>query len=164
MDVVIKKRKHYSSWKFPKLYNTSKEFTISKLVTFTESCRYDLGSTDQYDINKLFGIGYFPWHHYNSVRFGWRYDLFNKDIAIFSYWYSNKIRKYELLGSVEIDVPYIYSISIYKNYHELFIFDNKFVPVMQHKVTMPSQKIGYYLKPFFGGNRTAPHDMLIKIY
>jgi len=43
-------------------------------VTFTESCRYDLKTADQLDVNKLCGIGYLPGHHKESARFGWRYN------------------------------------------------------------------------------------------
>jgi hypothetical protein len=162
MDVRIKKGNHYSSWKFPKFYVNN--LNVSKNIIFTDSCKYDLGSEDQYDINKLFGIGYFPWHHYNSVRFGWRYNIANNNISIFSYWYHNKIRNYELMGSVELNDLNFYLIQIKDNQHELIVLNRSLDIVMEHVVDVPPKSIGYYLKPFFGGNKPAPHDITIKIY
>jgi hypothetical protein len=41
------------------------------LVTFHQSCIYDLGNSNQGDVNKLCGWGHLD-HRANGVRFGWR--------------------------------------------------------------------------------------------
>lgn len=161
MDVLIKKGNHYSSWGLPKLYVNKS--SLSKNIIFTDSCKYDLKSDDQYDINKLFGIGYFPWHHYNSVRFGWSYDIPNNSISIYAYWYHNKVRHSELMGRVELNELYFYLIQIRDNRHELVVLNRSLDIIMEYVVDVPPQTVGYYLKPYFGGNRTAPHNMIIKI-
>ena len=37
-------------------------------VSFDQSCKYQLADDDQLDINKLFGVGYFPNHHKDTLE------------------------------------------------------------------------------------------------
>lgn len=154
MIATIFKGFHYSIGTPRGLYFNQKE--ISYEITFTDSCIYDLNSTDQLDTNKLFGIGYFPTHHYNSVRFGWRYNTENLQMEIMGYWYINQVRYYQPLRFVNINEPHEYTISITPDNHNLFIDS-------QNVLTIPlgGRSIGYKLSPYFGGNRRAPHKMKI---
>jgi len=162
---TIKKGTH-SPLKLPKFIFSGNGTMLFYDIEFTESCRYDLGTEDQLDINKLFGIGYFPHHHKNSIRFGWRYDTTIQKMEILTYWYRNGVRNYEHICHVEIGVPYVYSIHCFENRQELSIYgkndNSRFF--QKHTTYVPSKEIGYILRPYFGGNRKAPHNMTIKIY
>lgn len=156
MAATILKGFHYSFGVAPKIYTTPT--VLSKQITFTDSCRYNLNSDDQLDINKLFGIGYFPSHHHNSVRFGWRYDLKQDKIEILAYWYENKIRKNTSLFFANIGKQYEYNIYVLKEFHVLSVKN-----VVGYTVFVPSQRYGFSLSPYFGGNRQAPHTIKILI-
>lgn len=155
MDVIIFKGCHYSFGMSMGLY-LNPPSVISHDITFTDSCRYDLDSSDQLDINKLFGIGYFPSHHDNSARFGWRYDLEKQQMEILAYWYINTIRQNASMGFVNINDSHNYSMYITTNEHVLKIDDD-----ITYTIQLPSRKYGYKLRPYFGGNRTAPNTMKI---
>ena len=125
-------------------------------VMFTDSCRYDIGKEDQGDINKLFGIAYWPHHHQNSVRFGWNY-LKGDDINLYAYWYSKGQRAYKYLGYVKIGMRHTFVILPSANYHNLAVQGRG----IAYTVPVPGQRFGYALGPYFGGNKLAPHDIHI---
>jgi hypothetical protein len=127
-------------------------------VTFTESCRYNIGP-EQDDINKLFGIGYFPHHHDNSVRFGWRYRNDIDIIEIMAYWYKDGQRDFAYLCSVEIGKQWRYDLTIGQSNQSMHVV-GKSVPYI---VPVRPRRMGYLLQPYFGGNMTAPHDIEIKM-
>lgn len=156
MAATILKGFHYSFGVAPKIYTTPT--TISKQITFTDSCRYNLNSEDQADINKLFGIGYFPSHHHNSVRFGWRYDLKTEKIEVLAYWYENKVRKNMSLFFANIGKKYEYNIHALKGSHILSVKNT-----VGYTIFVPIKRYGFSLNPYFGGNKRAPHTMKILI-
>lgn len=161
---TIKKGTH-SPFRFPKIIPGIYHMYVYNIV-FTESCRYDLQNEDQLDVNKLFGIGYFPSHHKNSVRFGWRYDLNTKKVEILSYYYKDKKRSFDHMCFVEIDQPYSFVLAINHDYHELSVHGMSPVNDRHYyktKVDVEPRSIGYLLRPYFGGNQKAPQDITIKI-
>ena len=125
-------------------------------VAFTESCRYDIDN-DQGDINKLFGIGYFPHHHDSSVRIGWNYDLVSGKIQLWAYWYADGVRQYSYLRSVDIGMLYYFKIYIEDGEHTIDAAGRMF------SVYLKPKSIGYLLRPYFGGNRKAPHTIVIDL-
>jgi len=160
--MVIKKGTH-SPFRLPRLLFGGRKLAYT--VVFKNSCRYEIGS-DQSDINKLFGIGYFPHHHRNSVRFGWVYNPSKNDtMEIYAYWYKDGERFSEFLCDVPINSPVYYEIE--KEYAVNFgwyfrlrvVFDKK--KIGGAIVTVKPQSVGYLLRPYFGGNQTAPHNMEI---
>lgn len=131
---------------------------ITKFISFDNSCRYDLESEDQLDVNKLWGVGYFPSHHQNSVRFGWRYDKAVDMIEILAYWYKDGARDFSSLGHVGFNERVRYTMWRSPDSHRVRLdYGPPFL------VPVSPQKIGYTLRPYFGGNRTAPHTMKIMI-
>jgi len=147
----IKKGTH-APIRLPKIMLTPS--LICYRVAFTQSCKYDIGN-DQGDINKLFGIGYFPSHHKNSVRIGWNYDTVSGKICLWAYWYKDGKRCWDYLRSVDIGVPYYFKIYIGDGEHTIDVSGRRYT------VDTEPQKISYLLRPYFGGNQTAPHDMII---
>jgi hypothetical protein len=126
-------------------------------VTFMPSCVYYIGD-DQSDINKLFGIGYFPFHRWDSVRFGWRYGAGNY-VAIFSYCYIGKERIYKMIGMVEIGKAHTFVLTPGQSSHTLHVLGKG----IYQTVPLQRQGTGYLLRPYFGGNQAAPHDIEIKM-
>jgi hypothetical protein len=134
-------------------------------VIFTPSCKYDLGNDDQLDINKIFGIGYFPGHQRNSIRFGWNYSLVKKKIQLFAYGYADGKRDFQHIQDVAIGQTINLEIKVSKGmrnrrivtFHEMWL--NGRMEYFTEEVR-PS-KIGYLLRPWFGGNQYAPHDIWI---
>ena len=159
--MVIKKNTH-APLRFPKLLIG--EVLISAIVEFTDSCRYDVGE-DQLDVNKLFGIGYFPTHHTNSVRFGWRYDKNVDKIEILAYYYLNGDRHFDTLTWADIGVSYRCVIFIEPNNHTLCMGkkDTGSLFEVEYSVPVKRKSVGYLLRPYFGGNKKAPHNIEIKI-
>ncbi len=131
--------------------------SIAYEVEFTPSCRYDIGD-DQGDINKLFGLGYLPAHRDNSVRFGWWYDNEKDSIGIMAYWYDRGQRNAEHLRYVALSEVHHYAIHAQGDEHILTI-DRYHV----RTVVTNRSNICYALHPYFGGNRPAPHDIIIKM-
>lgn len=128
-------------------------------VMFTDSCRYDIGKEDQGDINKLFGIGYWPHHHQNSVRFGWNYAG-KDDIDIYAYWYKANKRYYKKLGSVKIGMTNTFVMMPSYKSHTLHVSGRG----LGCNVPLKPQALGYHLGPYFGGNQVAPHDITIMMH
>lgn len=186
-SVTIKKGTH-APFSFPKLF--VKDMRLQYDITFTKSCAYDIGPEDQGDINKLYGVGYYttkifkkkevklpfsskkttiPWfrpmHHYNSVRFGWRYDIKTSMIEILGYWYERGIRHEEHIAWTQLDRTYRYSFHIFLDCHLLTVYskENGYEEVGELYLPIPGSDTGYPLRPYFGGNQKAPHDMTIKI-
>ena len=127
-------------------------------VTFTPSCAYVLPKEDQVDINKLFGVGYFPSHRKNSVRFGWRYSAGNY-IDIFAYWYKDGERFWKMLGMLPIGMEHTFVLTPGQSTHTLQVLGKG----MACTVPLFHKGLGYLLRPYFGGNQKAPHDIEIKM-
>lgn len=130
------------------------------VVKFDKSCLYDPTQVGDH-INKLCGFtDANSGVHDNSVRFGWRPDMASDKIKIFTYWYVNKQRGYEYLGSVNVDELITLDLLITKSSYKFTFASINYATVLRQK----NNKIGVYTRlfPYFGGTPVAPHDM--KIY
>ena len=151
---TIKAGQHYS-FHLPKLYVGKKDFKIT--CQFTESCRYDLGTIDQLDINKLAGIS-FGYHEINSIRIGWNYNWKNNKIDLYWYIYEDGFRRYGKIDSCEIGEVKEIELLLLKDSKEFYIKTNNANLTVNYRY--PELLIGYYLFPYFGGEPyPAPHDV-----
>lgn len=163
-NFIIKRGRHKAS-------GLNFGFTFKNEVKYRcsldKSCLYEFNDVDDYDINKLCGFST-TWHHHNqSARFGWR-CVDNSQFEILSYSYidgERKINETEVFGTVLPNEEFEISI---KDSGTAYIYsfkkDNKKRPVnFIHKKKKKWFLFNYFLYPYFGGNKTAPHDMLIKI-
>jgi hypothetical protein len=163
---TIKKGKHRCC--FFKLALHLFKRKISHYVYFDNTAEYNLESNDQYDINKLFGISY-GFHHKNSARFGWRWDLKKEKIEILAYVYKNGKRVNEWdedlhIGFVEPYHRHRYTITKKGGYYEFLVEDETLENIYTKKIKHGKCKFwGYLLFPYFGGNKKAPHDIMITI-
>lgn len=134
-------------------------------VMFTESCRYDLTSTDQFDTNKLIGIGYLPGHHTDSARFGWRYDTKLKQVEIMAYCYVKGRRIIQSLCLCEIGKEYDLNMKVLSTCYYLAVHNTGCMPVLGSTYIdhHHEKRFCYRLGMWFGGNDKAPHDIEIQI-
>lgn len=133
-------------------------------VTFTESCRYDLGMPDQLDVNKLVGIGYFPGHHTHSTRFGWRYWIGTDSIELLAYCYVNGDRITKHIGYCTIGVEYRIGLLIAHGHYLFTLDDANGNPISDTDVQHGNKgRLQYRLGIFFGGSKVAPREMRIKL-
>ena len=156
MIYFIKKGRHFC-WHWFKFF-FKKECVLKHDITFTESCLYKFGDVDDFDINKLFGRS-FGMHHKNSVRFGWRTE---KDkILISSYVYINGIREYNDICTCDINKKYTFTIDCRDT---LILLEISAEPYKtRYGIKMENHtNFGYKLYPYFGGNKKAPHDIMIE--
>lgn len=139
--------------------------TIERDVIFDNSCLYELEGNDKYDINKLFGFSTSFYHHRQSARFGWR-CLDMQHIELFTYVYDND----EFLSNKFIN---FISIKPFEKIN-LKIVDEKHYFRFDYSTETESGSISiqksyqwfpfrYYLYPYFGGNKKAPHRIKISM-
>lgn len=148
----------------PRLWHNKQ--SIGRRIIFTESCLYDLpGTEDDEDVNKLFGIGYFPGHHIDSARFGWFYDVKTFHLSLCHYCYVNGIRKYAVIGAASINKPYDFSLKIENGVYDFLVKETETGIIAAEAIvfTRHDKKWSYPLGLFFGGNNPAPHKMTFHI-
>ena len=132
--------------------------SLSFAFRFDQSAKYYFSDIDQYDTNKLLGFKYGLNPHKNSARFGWRWDNDNQYIIISAYTYSNGFRNIYDMGYCFINQ--ICSAEIrQEGDNVIYSFQG-----VEHTVSLSSDKQRYYLFPYFGGNKKAPHDINIELW
>ena len=140
-----------------------RDTTIDNFISFTAifdgNCEYyTQDPTNQYDINKLYGLSDCgTYHKNNSVRFGWRWD--GNSIEISSYVRIGGDFQFKKICNVNLNEPNDYSIQIFSD-HYIFRVNN-----IEHRVDKYCDYEGkrYKLWPYFGGDETVPHDITIRI-
>lgn len=160
----IEKNNHY-----PKGIHFGITFSrkISFKAKFDESCLYHFGDVDDYDINKLFGFSTTWHHHRQSARVGWRCLDGNK-IQLLTYSYNSGIRtigESDILGIVKPNEIFYCDI-IDKEHEYVYVFRkaNEKKELIRRDPKFPDWFLFHYLLfPYFGGNKTAPHDMQIYV-
>lgn len=137
--------------------------SITRDVIFTESCRYDLRNDDQFDINKLYGIGYLPGgHHKDSARFGWRYWTDRGEIELSAYCYINGQRVIKHICFCGIGKTYRLQLRLLHSAYFFICLSDEFNETVDVPYTH-RKKIGYRLGAYFGGNQKAPHEIKIEL-
>lgn len=156
---TIKKYHHSSGISFWPAFFKRKMF---KKFKFDSNCSYDLRSIDQYDINKLFGWSQLL-HMKDSCRFGWVWSLEKKKMEIHAYCHVNGPRVSEWVCDIDLDTWYIGQIWLEGGKYCFRVLDENKHDILGY-VSIASDfniNLGYELKPYFGGNQEAPHEMKI---
>lgn len=157
MTYTIKKGKHRAK---PWMFAFFLKKKLSYRVSFDTSAKYFIGQ-DQDDTNKLFGIGFFPHHHKESARFGWRYNENLNRIELLAYCYVNGHRLIELITTIPFHVSYVLEIEIIDQEYRFTV--NKEMPITTAIPFYHKKKIGYRLGCFFGGNQPAPQTITVEM-
>jgi hypothetical protein len=157
----INKNFHYS-WGLHHFGITFKN-KIAFRAKFDKSCLYDLKNVNNYDINKLFGFSTTFFHHNQSARIGWRrHDDYSLEIVTYSYNNGDRVDE-TLLGIVKPNQVFTCTIEDTETHYKYTFYSNdEFNSVLDEK-KKDKVLFKYLLWPYFGGNQTAPHDMIMYI-
>lgn len=158
---IIKSGKHYSEGLN---FGLTLKDQIRFVGIFDESCVYDHGNHENYDINKLYGFSTSIHHHIQSARVGWRcLDGINIQLLTYSYdGWKNRLKE-KILGTVLPNQEFTCTITIGA---EKFKYDFKTLGKSnsaEDPIRRKCWPFRYLLYPYFGGNIPAPHDMKINI-
>lgn len=135
-------------------------------IKFDASCKYGpMAKPCTNDVNKAVGFGYGLWpnaHQKWSMRLGWRTNIGGKLILVL-YAYVNGQRVNINIGARDtftFNEEYSYKIEN-DTFNKLGIIqvEDVLTAVDFNKTPEP----GWILKPYFGGDCTAPQDMLIEL-
>ena len=157
---LIPKGDHYShrSGMGPRIVSLFDGRHLHFSVQFTKSCIYVRPDSA---INKLYGFtDCNSTVHENSARFGWRVRP-DSSIDLFAYWYLDSRMNWKWLGNTKIFIANDYEIWA-KGDEYYFRFNEREFRTYRSKRCVHG--IRERLFPYFGGNGTAPQDILILIY
>lgn len=171
---IIRKGFHYPFPLFfltlPKWVKKDKPTSRIKCFRFTESCLFDLGDEDQWDVNKLFGFS-IGLHHKTSFRFGWRPKLESNQIEIVGYEYHNGKRHSTMpIMKVDVNVNYIFELTYYPLEQKThYVIKNpmsgeklgELIHLFDESYLYKKYGLGYLLGIYFGGNERAPQKIVI---
>lgn len=158
MKFKIKKGKHKHSnfWARLNIFNAKK--LIKYKVKFDNNCWYPKINNDSNDLNKIFGFGGAD-HHKNSIRLCWRPNFENKGtISIFTCWYDDQKRSSKKFCDMKVGEHVEFEIK--KNKNGFSVKTSFHNDQINHSDPNPTWK---RLWPYFGGNNTAPHNMMIEL-
>lgn len=154
MTYRIFKGFHFSFPIFPIFY--CKRIRYKWFGRLDNTCKYDIGE-DQLDWNKLVGITNHLNPRKDSVRFVWRYDK-KKDVFEIGV-YKEIEKKFKGYSLCTVKANEIIEMR--------FTFSRNFVKasVNNYSLTLPFliNNFVWRLNPYFGGNKTSPHNMKIKL-
>lgn len=161
MKFTIKRGKHYSNnfiYKIINFFNFKN--SIKRKIYFDETSLYEDDTIDKFDVNKLVGFS-MGFHHINSYRFGW--NCLNNKIYLYAYAYVDGVRVIKDMCNIELNTEHTLTIKVNGSKVVFMVFVNGKI---LSRVTLDKPKnkmIGYNLWPYFGGNKLAPHDIVISI-
>jgi len=159
---VIHKGFHYCNKILYKLFNilhTNRR--MSYYVTFNHTALYVDDTIDRFDVNKLFGFS-LGMHHTNSHRFGW--NCLDGKVYIYAYSYINTERVINKICAIKINEEHRFTIFINNSGKSIFTVIDSEDNISQVILFVPKLRIfGYKLWPYFGGNKTAPQKIEIKL-
>jgi len=166
MSKIIKINKgcHYTWSILPKiLFFSKKDKVIKNTIMFTDTCLYD-DVNEQ--VNKLWGfsVGLFTSQRKESYRFGWNCSKKNGKIQIFDYTEKNYVFDDVYICDVEVNKWYTYVIIKNERSITMKIYDNadKEITEITHDFLNDIHwKIGKTCRPYFGGELSAPHKIIL---
>ncbi|WP_019990574.1 hypothetical protein [Rudanella lutea] len=139
---------------------------VSATVKFDSSCMYDVTQVDEFDYNKVFGLGFVgsenqhmgqaP-HQVDGARVAWRWNPKQNRIDLGAYVYVEGKRITQDLGSMKINEERRLSIKIDYENRTYQVLDGEPIP-FTHKKT-----IAYRNGLYFGGNQPAPQTIRVMI-
>lgn len=165
---TVQKGNHYSAH-LPEFH-----FGITRLVfdfIFDDSCVYNHNGIDQFDWNKVYGLGFGLNHHKNSYRVGSRWDLASGRMELGHYYYNNYVRSFPTMCSVELNQQCNSYISLDKRsntiWNTICVFvDGREEIIYSDGINFDFKGVpswGLMLDPYFGGNKVAVRDYNLKL-
>ena len=158
-----KKGNHKSTPFRFKLYSKPEEIAMS--FSFDYTCAYFHNDDDQFDWNKLTGISFGIDARNESVMIGWRYNRILNQFELAAYYHISDER---LISNILLrvfadkEVKAMISVDYEQKMYTVEINAADSFNVVQQKFKH-DRTLARRIHPWFGGNKTAPHDMTIKI-
>ncbi len=139
---------------------------VSATVMFDSTCMYDITQVDEFDYNKVFGLGFMGaadqhWgqapHQVDGARVAWRWNPKQNRIDLGAYVYVAGKRITQDLGSMKINEERRLTIKIDYTNKTYTVMNGEPIP-FTHKKT-----IAYRNGLYFGGNQPAPQKIRVMI-
>lgn len=131
----------------------------SRKVMFGNNCQYVMDGPNQLDINKLWG--YSQWNHMrNSFRLGWRWNEKKSVIEVIPFTtFNGSDTRFEasVLFETKPEVSFESAIIINQDRCHYEAGENRITHFFDGRLSWP--RFGYFLRPYFGGDTIAPHNM-----
>lgn len=134
---------------------------IRKIVEFKEGCLYQLEGEDEFDINKLFGVG-FGDHRRCSGRFGW--NSVDGKLNVYAYVRNRGVMQWAHIMSCSPNESLDMFLKTGNGYYEFSILRSggeRWQVKLGRESYWLHDLLPYRLYPYFGGTSKAPHDMTI---
>ncbi len=165
---TIKKGEHYSSPKKVKLLTSPMKKGFQWLIYFDDTCKYNLNSVDQLDWNKACGISLFDFipNDNNSIRLGWRYNPESDKIELTAYVHDQGPTVFLPDEPFEVDPHKGIRVTI-RTYVDKWVLEVTEIEAKKTKTfSYTPKEVNTYMFAYengfyFGGNKTAPHDMAL---
>ncbi|MEI7897287.1 MAG: hypothetical protein WCJ26_09645 [bacterium] len=164
---LIKKGNHYASMSiFEKIGAIGWNLrTLNLRFVFRKECWWGPPrNQDDNDLNKLAGIGFGSNHHNNSVRLAWVPDFASQGmINVYAYTYDEKKEnpKHTSVFIKSVHVEEIITGKIESRDGSYYLTVKDVTVRMDNIKSDPN--LCFRLYPYFGGNNTAPNDMVIEV-
>lgn len=164
-DYIIPEGKHDSTF-WPRMWVDESMWDVKG--QFLVMSDYDLGNRNQFDWNKLYGVGYGFNHHKNSARWGWRYNTSSGLMELTPYCYVNGKRVASEHPTLWVRMGQKFSLSIVDTglSWKFWYGVDEYNADREGEEIMHSPKLcrfGFKLDPYFGGQEVAPHQINIRL-
>ncbi len=135
--------------------------------TFTEPF-YDLEDVDQADWNKLIGISFNPLKpDQHAIMIAWRYNTITNKVEVGPYFNVNSSRETpERIKSGLLEIHPTIPIKFELDYNKIKFWNVITGQYIIHQVPTSLKTrfwTSFLVQPWFGGNRTAPHNISINL-
>lgn len=161
MLYTIRKGRHSSGWHFNPYWRKG---ALRGTAQFTLSCAYDLPGHDQADTNKLMGLS-FGLHSCWSARWGWKSRGEDSDTIMLLPYMRERGEIVRPRGRLDVPMGEDVRIAIEREGRVITFraeYPGADIAII-HEMSGDPPHCGYRLHPYFGGNRTAPHDIHIML-
>jgi hypothetical protein len=161
---IIKKGNHYACPPLLKPLFFLKRVNISWQLILSSECWYPQTAIDKHGINKITGIAFGFNHHNNSIRLGFQPDFSRPGwLRLYAYWYHNGQRLSQELGTISATEEFTFSVWERKDGIFKLTVNNNRSLYYEHFLITKRSRLGYLLKPYFGGRSKSPWDMKIMV-
>lgn len=161
---TIKQGAHYANGLNFKLHSNLHQLNFK--AKLSSNCLYHLGNTDDFDINKVYGVTWGLTNDDNSFRIGWNCESNNGLIQYFAYMHIDGTMDEEFLFEESPEVVINFHVEFDRDNDKILVYRLDLGSLEAYAINYPFENVsamGYYNFPYFGGNKVAPHLMNIGI-
>lgn len=129
---------------------------------FGPGCIYRMEGADRWDHNKLVGVS-IGLHHNTSFRFGWRCVDGTLEVSPYV-WREGRRQELDfVLCRPKVGVDFFVGLEVGRRAVTFSSECEGTSTVYSMRVGLGAVRWGYFLNPYFGGNKRAPNSMVINL-